>query len=169
MKKFLSCLLAVLLIASIGVFAYADELVKSPAAGVQVFQPATGNGQIVIVPSAEKDQLPEDLLEAFEEAYKALEDAEDLSELFPDVTIPDGKKLAVYDAYEMYAVGEVEFPVDIAFECENLGDFAGLGHYVDGEWTLVDGAEANSEDDVDSVAFTAEDLGSFAVLVLADA
>ena len=173
MKKVLSCLLAVLLLASFSVMAFAADPVPSVEAeevvpAVAEALDADGNdvaSAIVITDYADKDTLPEAAQEQLDAAAEALKDLaaliegnEDLKELVGD------KDVDVESLFDISTVGEISFPVDLKLELENVDNFAALLHFVDGEATLV---ETEVEDEAVSLAL--EEVGSYAVLSFAEA
>lgn len=173
MKKVLSCLLAVLLLASFSVMAFAADPVPSVEAeevvpAVAEALDADGNdvaSSIVITDYADKDTLPEAAQEQLDGAAEALKDLaaiiegnEDLKELVGD------KDVDVESLFDISTVGEVSLPVDLKLELDNADNFAALLHFVDGEATLV---ETEAEDE--AVSLVLEEVGSYAVLSFAEA
>ena len=160
MKKVLSCLLAVLLLASISVMAFAAEAVPSVE--------AEGNdvtSAIIITDYADKDTLPEEKQAAMDEAAEALKDLaalvegnEELAELLGD---------SDYDCealFDVTFVGDVAVPVKVDLELANAENFAALLQLVDDGVALVE-TELNEE----VLTATLEGEGVYAVLSFVEA
>ena len=174
MKKVLSCLLAVLLLVSIGATAFADELV--PSAEAEKLAPAVaeavdadGNdvaALIIITDYEDKDTLDEDAQKQLDDAAEALKDIaalvegnEELKELL------DGKEVDCEALFDIsLANDEVKLPVDLKLELANPDNFAALLHFVDGEATLV---ETELADEFASLKL--EETGAYAVLAFVEA
>ncbi len=168
MKKVLSCLLAVLLLASISVMAFAAEAVPSVEAEktapvVAGAVDADGNdvtSAIIITDYADKDTLPEEKQAAMDEAAEALKDLaalvegnEELAELLGD---------SDYDCealFDVTFVGDVAVPVKVDLELANAENFAALLQLVDDGVALVE-TELNEE----VLTATLEGEGVYAVL-----
>ena len=155
MKKVLSCLLAVLILCSFAVTAFAAPSPESEGAPeVAAATDAAGNdisAVIEVVPATEKDALDEEELAEFEAAEEALD----------EIAASLGKNVAVSDKFFVKAAEDVSFPVNLTFALENADDFVALLHFVDGNWVLVP-----TETEADEVSFEADSLGAFAVLSL---
>jgi len=171
MKKVLSCLLVVLLLAAIPVTAFASNFVDSTfnAGAPAVDAAADADGKdvapaIEITPVTEAETLPDDAKADLEDARKSLEDAANLADLNADLKEAAGdKNLAVSDLFDISAKEDISFPATITLKNNNLANFAGLLHFVDGEWQWVD-----TEVDGDSATFTVDSLSPFAILVYVD-
>lgn len=170
MKKALSCLLVVLILASIPVTAFASNFVGSPekAGAPELVSATDADGKdvaasIVITAYADREELDDELKAALEDTYKALTETEDLSELNEDLKeAAAGATLAVGDLFDIHAVEEIAFPITIGLKSENLANFVGNLHF--GE--EVEFLEGEVEDDV--VTFTTESLSPFAIMVTAE-
>jgi len=173
MKRVLACLLAVLLLASLSVTAFADA-VPSVEAEKQVpvvseAKDADGNdvaGKIIITDFEDKEKLPEDAQKQLDAAAEALKDLPALVDGNEDL-----KKLlngAEVDAESLFDISladdSVKLPVDVQLKLANPDHFAALVHFVDGEATLI---ETETKDE--SVSFSLEEVGTYAVLSFVDA
>ena len=173
MKKILSCLLAVLLLASFSISAFAAEVpsVESEKQIPTVAEAVDADGNdvaegIVVTDYEDKDTLPEDTQKQLDDAAEAVEDlaalvegSEELKELL------DGKEVDCEALFDISVVGEeIKLPVEMKLELVNPDNFAALVHFVDGEAALV---ETEVEDGVAS--FTLEEAGVYAVLSFVEA
>ena len=174
MKKALSCLLAVLLLASICAMAFADDVVPSVEAepsvpAVSAAEDADGNdvsGGIIITDYADKETLSEDKQEQLDAAAKALEDVAALAEGNEDLKALLGDADADAESlFDISVVGdEIVLPVKLSLELVNPDSFAALVHFVDGEVSVV---ETELEDGV--LTFVLEEVGAYAVLSFVEA
>ena len=173
MKKVFSCLLAVVLLASICIVAFADDVVPSvePAPvgpSISAAVDADGNDvtdAIVITDYADKDTLPEEKQEQLDAAAEALEDLdallegnEELKALIGDADV-DAESL-----FDISVVGDVALPVQLTLELENADSFAALLHFVDGEASVLE-----TKVDGDLLEMVLEEVGAYAVLAFAEA
>lgn len=174
MKRVLACLLAVLLLASLSVTAFADDPVPSVEAEKQVptvseAKDAEGNdvaSKIIITDFEDKETLPEDAQKQLDAAAEALKDLDALVDGNEDL-----KKLlngAAVDAESLFDISladdSVQLPLELKLELANPDHFAALLHFVDGEATLV---ETETEEAFASLSL--EEVGSYAVLSFVDA
>ena len=165
MKKVLSCLLVIMLLAGT---VYADNFVNSVAnAGAPKLAGATdadggdAGAAIVITPYDEKDELPEALKKDMEDAFESLSEAGDLTALNDELKAAAAdKNIAVSDLFDIRAVGEVKFPVTVELENENVDDFTALLHFADGKWEWVDTEVKDGK-----ITFQADSLSPFAMIV----
>ena len=173
MKKLLSCLLAVLLLASFSISAFAAEVpsVESEKQIPTVAEAvdADGNdvaGGIVITDYEDKDTLPEDAQKQLDDAAEALEDLAALVEGNDELKeLLDGKDVDCESLFDISVVGdEIKLPVELKLELVNPDNFAALLHFVDGEATLV---ETEVEDEFASL--TLEEVGAYAILSFVEA
>ena len=173
MKKILSCLLAVLLLASFSISAFAAEVpsVESEKQIPTVAEAVDADGNdvaegIVVTDYEDKDTLPEDTQKQLDDAAEAVEDlaalvegSEELKELL------DGKEVDCEALFDISVVGEeIKLPVEMKLELVNPDNFAALVHFVDGEAALV---ETEVEDGF--ACFTLEEAGVYAVLSFVEA
>lgn len=176
MKKILSCLLAVLLLASLSVSAFAAEVPSVEAEKqtpvVAEAKDTDGNdvtSAIVVTDNEDeeaKEALPEEAQKQLDAAVEALEDIaalvegnEELKELL------DGKEADAESVFDVSIVGdEIKLPVELKLELVNPDNFAALLHFVDGEATLI---ESELEDGV--LTAVIEELGTYAILSFVEA
>ena len=173
MKKILSCLLAILLLASLSVSAFAAEV---PSVEAEKLVPTVSeakdaddkdvSGGIVITDYEDKDTLPEDAQKQLDAAYEALEDLAALVEGNDDLKeLLDGKDVDCEALFDISIVGdEIKVPVNLKLELVNPDNFAALLHFVDGEATLVE-----TELDEELLSLVLEEVGAYAVLSFAEA
>ncbi len=173
MKKLLSCLLIALLLVSFSATAFASSPETPVAPAVVAADDAAGEdvtNAIVITPYGKKDTLPTDAQEEMDEAYKALNEAEDIAELNDELKAAAGDAaVAVADLFYVSVEegAEVSFPVDLTLTSKDLEyfdkleSFVGVIRFVDGEWKLM-----KSSLDGDKLNMTAEDVGTYATIVL---
>ena len=169
MKKILSCLLAVLLLASLSVSAFAAE-VPSVEAEKQVptvgeALDADGNdvsSAIVITDYEDKDTLPEEAQEQLDDAFDALQDLPALIEGNEDLkALLDGAEVDAESLFDISIIDDsVVPPIDLKLELVNPDNFAALLHFVDGEASIV---EAEVDED-GFLPFTLEEVGTYAIL-----
>jgi len=173
MKKVLSCLLAVLLLASFSVMAFAADPVPSVEAEkvapeVSEAVDAEGNevsAAIVITDLAEKEELSDEAQEEMDAAVEALEEIDAVIEGNEELKDLVGEKeVAVESVFNISNTGDVTFPLELKLQLDNPENFAALLQFVDGEAQLV---ETEREDDV--ISFTVDGLGTFAVLSFVEA
>lgn len=173
MKKVLSCLLAVLLLASFSVMAFAADPVPSVEAekvAPEVSEAVDAeendvSDAIIVTDLADKEELSDEAQEEMDAAVEALEEVdavvegnEELKELVGD------KEVAVESVFNISSTGEVAFPLELKLQLDNPENFAALLQFVDGEAQLV---ETELEDDV--ISFTVDSLGTFAILSFVEA
>ena len=173
MKKVLSCLLAVLLLASLSISAFAAEV---PSVEAEKLAPVVSeakdaddndvSGGIVITDYEDKDTLPEEAQKQLDAAYDALEDLAALVEGNDDLKeLLDGKEVDCEALFDISVVGdEIKLPVNLKLELANPDNFAALLHFVDGEATLVE-----TELDDELLSMVLEEVGAYAVLSFAEA
>lgn len=174
MKKLISVVLVLILAVTLSVSALAapNGFVESPTnqKGPDVVE---GEG-IVVTPFGDRDDLPEEVRQALEEAYNAIlnagnlgEISQGLSELAQTTGIPV-QNLVVSELFDI-SPEDVQQGEDgkfhVTLKDDSLDDFFGLIQYVDGNWTLVE--DAKVEDG--KLTFTATNLPSpFAIVVNPD-
>ena len=167
MKKILSVLLAVLLLASISVAAYAENFVNSVEnAGtpeIEAVVDSEGNdvsALVKIVPYSQIDTLVEDDQAAMNAAYDSL-NAGKLADINADLAAAAGdKSIAVSDFFFLTSDEDVSFPLKVTLRNSNLADFVSLLQYVDGAWNWID-----AEVDGDALTFSIDAFGPFSIIV----
>lgn len=183
MKKVLSCLLVVLLLASLSVSAFATASVQNQPAPVlapavpaededtvEISSAVDANGNdisdlIKITSDMDAEDLPDEALAVYKVAKAALEDNLEgvIEETEGLADVIDGRKVAVSDLFDISVEGEVEFPITIKLKIANPDIFVALLHYVDGAFQLV---ETELEGDI--LTFTVDSLSPFAIISLAE-
>lgn len=173
MKRVLACLLAVLLLASLSVTAFADAAPSVEAEKqvpvVSEAKDADGNdvaGKIIISDFEDKEKLPEDAQKQLDAAAEALKELDALVEGNEDLKKQlNGAAVDVESLFDIsLADDSVKLPVDVQLKLANPDHFAALVHFVDGEATLI---ETELKDEFAS--FSLEEVGTYAVLSFVDA
>lgn len=180
MKKVLAiCLmLAVLMSLSVGALAAPNGFVSSPSGNggptVEEFKPKDEEctAKLVITPYAEKEELPEVLQNLMKNAYDAVVNAEDLTQLNADFAkLVQGmglkpENLAVSDLFDIHVTGcdfhdgHTEF--DVVLKAETLQHFVGLLHMnKNGQFELVSDTKVVG----DHLHFSVESFSPFAIIV----
>lgn len=180
MKKFLSCLLVVLLLASLTVSAFASEAEKTPSAEkpeeptiedvYPVGNPEDEETDALIVLTLDKDKanLSESKREVYEEATEKLMDLDAVvAETEGLEAAIDGREVGVSAMFDISVVegreDEVGFPLVIKLKIPSPESFVALLQYEDGMFVLL---ETELEDDI--LTFTVEHLCPFAIISAAD-
>ena len=168
MKRVLACLLAVLLLASLSVTAFAAP-VPSVEAEKQVptvseALDADGNdvaSKIIITDFEDKETLPEDAQKQLDAAAEALKDLDALVEGNEDLKkLLDGAEVDAEALFDISLADDtVKLPLSVKLELSNPDNFAALLHFVDGEATLI---ETETEEEFASLSL--EEVGAYAVL-----
>ena len=154
MKKTLSLLLAVLVLASFSVVAFAAPSPEAEGAP-ELSKAVDANGNdvtdaLVVTAVTDKEELSEDAQEELDEAVEAL----------MVLTAAMGK-VDVSDVFYVEAKEEIAFPLTLEFKIASPDDFVALLHFVDGNWVLVPATVAG-----DAISGEVDSLGAFAVLSL---
>ncbi|MBO5111531.1 MAG: hypothetical protein J6D21_12560 [Clostridia bacterium] len=181
MKKILTCVFAILMMAALTVTVFADpgSFVSSPSgiSAPELVEYENSDkdctAKIVICSYANRDSLSADRKAALEAAYNSIVNADDLSGLTSEIEklakklqIETGV-LAVSDLFDIsYAdceAHEEHGTFTITLKPHMLDNFAGLLHYKNSQWVLVEHAEV-SEDGV-HLTFEEDELSPFAIVV----
>lgn len=154
MKKTLSLLLAVLVLASLSVVAFAAPSPEAEGAP-KVTKAVDANGNdvaeaLVVTPVTDKADLAEEAQEEFDAAVEAL----------AVLTAAMGK-VDASDVFFVEAKEDVAFPLTLEIKVATPDDFVALLHFVDGNWVLVPATVADG-----AVSGEVDSLGAFAVLSL---
>ncbi len=181
MKKIIIISLAIIMSFCMCFTAYAaDAFVSSPSTNkapvivdVKVDSDAC-QGEIVVVPYADRDSLSAEDLAALEAAYASIKSSTDLSALCAALTDLASKlgvsvaDLAVSDLFNMdyrncdHATHKDEHGFfHITLEADTLKNFVALLHYDNGAWKVVEGAESDGE----TLTFKMDDFSPFAIVV----
>ncbi len=186
MKKLLAVLVAVVVLMSTAVTAFAEPelgaFVQSPsnnlAPVIEGFEVESDDCEAVlaVTPYAERDDLSAEVKEELEAAYAEIRGTEDLttlSEALAEVAEEkkiESKALAVSDLFDLqytkctpakHAEGQ-HGTFKIRLKAETLENFVGLLHYTDEGWELVETAEVIEED---ILGFSCEEFSPFAIVV----
>lgn len=172
MKKIMVALLAIALVLTMTapVFA-AGNFVSSPSAqDTPVLDKYSFNGDctgaLILTPYSQRDTLDKDAKDLLEDCYQQIKDSKDLTKLFPDVKVPDGKKLLVGDLfnvdYDDCADHNAHNPFTVTVKPSTVKNFVAVVAYVDGKWVSVD-----AKLDGDKLIITSGYYGPYAI-VLAD-
>ena len=135
----------------------------------------TGTEQIIVTPFDEIEELPEELQELFEEAYEAIVNSEQITDLntaLAEVAQAKGvafDDLAVSDLVDIRLVGgtntgnnKVEYTITL--NAESLKNFVGLLHMESSNnWELVEDAEVI--EDGTKLRFSVDSFSPFAIVV----
>jgi len=172
MKKALACLLAIAILASLGITAFAAEvpsveaekLVPAVAAAVDADGNDVADG--IVITDYDKDTLPEEAQKQLDDAAEALKDLAALVEGNDELKeLLDGAEVDCESLFDISVVGdEIKLPVELKLELVNPDSFAALLHFVDGEATLVETELEDAE-----LALTLEETGAYAVLSFVEA
>lgn len=174
MKKFVSVLVALILAMTVCVSALAapNGFVESPS---KPGGPTIEEGDnVILTPFGDRDELPDDIRQALEEAYNTILNAgnlgdicEALEEIAKQIGVPV-KNLVVSELFELtYESGEqgVDGKFVVTLKDDSFDDFFALMKYEDGKWIVVEDAKANDN----KLSFTAGKLPApFAVVVNPD-
>ena len=174
MKKILSCLLAVLLLASFCAMAFAEEevvpSVEAESAAPEVVEAIDASESdvasgIIVTDLADAEELSEDAQAQMDAAVEALEDLAALIEDSEDLkTLADEGDFDVESVFDISIVGDVELPVEMKLKLDNVDSFAALIHLVDGEPSVI---ETEVKDGL--LSFVLEELGTYAILSFVEA
>lgn len=174
MKKLVSVVLAIVLAMTMCVSALAapNGFVESPSnqKGPEIVE----GDNIVVTPFGDRDELPDDVRDALEDAYNSILNADnlgDLSEALEDLAnelnVPV-KNLVVSELFELsYESGEQgsDGKLTVTLKDDSFKDFFGLIKYENGKWVLIEDAKVNGN----KLTFTTGKLPApFAIVVNPD-
>lgn len=182
MKKILAVCLALVMVFSLGITAFAapNGFVSSPsengAPELDSFVPSDEDceAEIIITAYADREELPEELRDLLEEAYAEVVDADDLTTLSEALKKLAAKKnikaenLLVSDLFDIHATGcdnhDEHREFVITLNADTLKNFVGLLHKKDnGSWELID--DAKVVNDGTALKFTVDSFSPFAIVV----
>ena len=160
MKKAFACLLVALLALNFSIvsFAKVGGFVSSPTGNqapmVDSFKPGNADcdGTLVVTAYGDRAELPEDLRNLLEKAYKDVASTSDLTKISSDLAkIASDKSikasdLAVSDLFNLHVAGcdahEGHYNFDVTLSAETLNKFVALLQMnSDGTWQVVSGAQ----------------------------
>jgi len=179
MKKILVICLALVMIFSMSSVVFADGFESSPS-GRPAPELIYGENEsedceakLKITAYLDKDELPEEVCEALEEAYRMIASASDLSELNATLKTIAARlgistsDLAVSDLFDISAFGcdnhEGHGHFDVTIKPENLKNFVCLLHYYNGVWRIVDNATVTNNGT--HIEFDEMEFSPFAIVV----
>ena len=180
MKKFLSIMLSILMLATTQITALAaDNFVGSPTANNNptLIEGTSVDGddyKVVINSFAERDQLNKNQKIDFENAYNSIKNANNLIELNSELKdVADSKdinveNLSISDIFNVSYQDNDGNVIDnngsfkIKVKAATLNNFVGLMHYDGQTWTMVKGAKVSADGYLE---FTTDYQGTFAVVV----
>lgn len=181
MKKLLAFALTLLVVMSmsLGVFAAPGKFVNSPTANnapvVIEIKPISPDctGELIVTPYSQRHTLPDEERKAIEEAYSQIVSAIDLTK-FCDIFAAhvhkqkiDKDDLAVADIFDVRVVNcthhEPHEGFIITVKLGNLKNFAGLLHFHNNDWEMVESAKV--DETAGTLTFQVDELSPFAVVV----
>lgn len=181
MKKLLALCLAIIMVMSIGLTAFAapGKFVSSPSGNsAPEFIEASNESEdcdadLVITPYSERHTLPEGMRQKFEEAYKDILESADLTKvcaalaaLAKEKNIPVSD-LAISDLFDIYYINCGDHDdhgyFDIVIKPEALAGFVALLHLKDGNWEIVKSAKVTNNGT--HLTFRVDDFSPFAIVV----
>ena len=181
MKKLLAFALTLLVVMSmtLGVFAAPGKFINSPTANnapiVIEIKPLSAEctGSLLVTPYSQRHTLPEAERKAVEEAYAQIVAAIDLTK-FCDIFAAHVNKqklnkddLAVSDIFDVRVVNcthhEPHEGFIITVSLDNLANFAGLLHFHNNDWEMVESATVDNAKK--TLTFQVDELSPFAVVV----
>ena len=174
MKKTLAIILSLVMVLAICVPAFAAEgdFIFSPGKKpTDVVDSKSEHedcpGEIVITPYPERDKLDDESKKEIEDAYEDIsKETDEWKKLIEEIAKQlgvDPEDIGVVDLVDIGFTGcdeEGHEPYTITIDVQDLGKFAGLVQYVDGNWQLVLGASAEDG----RVTFTVSKLSPVAIL-----
>ena len=184
MKKLFAILLAVVLVCSLSVTAFAKPgaFLGSPSVipAPELVDYENGShdctAELIITPYSKRDTLSAEKKAAIESAYDQISDTADLSTFNADFKAAVEAKglvaaqLAVSDLFDVsYYACELHNEhgaFTITIKAETLSNFVGLLHLNDGKWEYVSNAEVIENGK--QLKFVVDDLSPFAIVVKND-
>ncbi len=175
MKKILAICLALVMLLSTGLTAFAAGFVASPsnnaapeivsveAAGV----PEGFEFKIKITPFKDVETLASPAKEDLYSAYDEIKASTDLTKLAAELDAVAKKlnvkteDLAVADLFDISANTEQHGEVKIKLRSDNAKNFVAVLHRYNGKWTVVDGAKVENA----VLSFSVDDFSPFAIVV----
>ncbi len=181
MKKFLAVCLALVMVISAGVLAFAQGgFVSSPSGNEApeveevIYEEGSCEPDVVVTPYSERDTLDEEKEEDMNEAYKDISENEDLTDMCPGlggVAAAKGinpENLAVSDLFDVSTYHKLPHEycgmITVKLSAETLKNFVALLHRAaDGTWEVV--ADVIIDMNESTLTFSARDFSPFAVVV----
>lgn len=160
MKKLFAVCLVLVMALSMNLTAFAAGFVASPTNNPA---PEVENGDVIVTPYPDRDDLGDDDQKDLEDAYQDILNSNDLTDLIDglddladELDIPTGQ-IAASDLFDVTGPNGTE----VTLSSDTLEHFVGLAVRVDGKWTLVDDAKIENG----RLVFTVDASGPYAVLV----
>jgi len=185
MKKFLTSVLVLIMIACVSISAFADmggftespSKKKAPELVSGSNSSADCTAELIITAYADRNDLSTEHIQAIERAYTLIRGTQNLGTLHHDIALMayangvESDALTVSDLFNMHATncnhhdGHGHF--DVVLAPETLENFVCLV-YFDGEsWHVVESAEVTNNGE--HLEFDAEQLGAYAIIVSKEA
>lgn len=180
MKKILAVCLALIMVASAAVLAFAQGgFVSSPSGNPApviveiVYDDGSCNPRVVVTPYSEREDLDEKREQDINDAYNEIAANEDLTglcEALKSVAAEKGipvEELAVSDLFDVtaYHNGDHDYcgTIRITLSSETIKNFVALLHRNSGNWEIVPDVIVNTASN--TIEFSAVDFSPFAVVV----
>lgn len=168
MKKFLSILMAVLLVCSLSATACADNFVRSVSNESTLELVSATNmlgndvsDKIHIISYQNRGFLNEEMNGDMVAAFAALKGMEDLHDLNDETkSVSEDTVLAISDLFAVVADEDVVFPVKLVLKSQDVDKFSSMQKYAEGEFEWI---VANVEDG--NINMATNDGGVFAILL----
>ncbi len=183
MKKFLTVLLTIAMVLTLGVSAFANAFVESPSNNrdprlIRFTVDGDCDGEIIITPFSKRATLPSDELSEIGAAYNEIKATTDLTVLVPALSEIAKKnnintaKLAVSDLFDLRVEGCTKEAhktnghgtFTIVVEDQYLSGYVALLHRHEGQWHVVSNATVNGKE----ITFEIEEFSPFAIAVNSD-
>ena len=181
MKRVLAICIAVIIVVSLSLMALAAPggFISSPS-GNKAPELIGGKNEsedceakLLVTAYAERDTLPQEVVDKLEEAYEEVVNSADISKLNGKVTdiakekeIPVAR-LAVSDMFDISSFGcagpdhKGHGHFDVTLKSESLEHFVCLLHYYNGEWEIIENARVEGE----HLIFDVKEFSPFAIVV----
>lgn len=180
MKKFLAVFLAMVMMISASVMAFADGgFISSPSGNAApvvvevVYDENSCEARIVVTPYADRDELSEDKKEEIDGAYDEISENENLVDLCAPLAGVaeslgvDSLHLAVSDLFDIscYHEGDHDYcgTITITLSSETINHFVALLHRNEGSWEVV--SNVTVDRDACTISFSLEKFSPFAIVV----
>lgn len=181
MKRFLALCIAVILVLSVSISAFAGpgNFVNSPSnnSGPVLVEGENESedceAKLVVTPFKDRDKLPAEIRALIEKAYQIIASGIDLTSLnakfaaFVAGLGLKGSDLAVSDLFDVtyYNCDTHDYHgyFRIKLNSDALRNFVGLLHYHNGEWEFIENARVLP--DGETLEFSVEDFSPFAIVV----
>lgn len=181
MKKFLAICLALVMVVSAGVLAFAQGgFVSSPSGNEApeieevTYEEGSCEPEIIVTAYSERDTLAEEKEEAMNDAYDDVSENEDLTVMCPELSAVAAAKgipasdLAVSDLFDVSAYHKLPHDycgmITIKLSAETIKNFVALLHRnSDGTWDVINDVVVDAANN--TITFAARDFSPFAIVV----